>query len=120
MSNTHVVLLPGVMRTIRCEAFRAWRSLRRFGFDPADAHQELLPHFLGHSAHYDELRSSIPTFASHVCRHRTLQLVEAATSAKRGSGTVRTSLSEPAHAPKYSARTARLTGSTGGSPGLQQ
>jgi DNA-directed RNA polymerase specialized sigma24 family protein len=93
--STALVLPPGVVRAIRCEAFRAWRSLRWFGFDPSDVRQELVLHLLGRSAHYDASRSSLPTFASRLCRHRTAQLIEAAASEKRGGGAAPRSLSEP-------------------------
>jgi hypothetical protein len=90
-----MILMPSVLRVVRGEAYRAWRSLRRFGFEQKDLHQEFLLRLVENHMVYDGRLSSAATFSSHVCRRRSLQLVEAATSVKRGSGAVPRSLSEP-------------------------
>lgn len=95
MTNAAMVLMPSVLRVVRGEAYRAWRSLRRFGFEQKDLHQEFLLRLVENHMVYDARLSSATTFSSHVCRRRSLQLVEAATSVKRGSGAVPRSLSEP-------------------------
>jgi RNA polymerase sigma factor (sigma-70 family) len=91
-----LVLTPRVARVIRTEAFRAWRSLRRFGFEASDLRQELTLHCLNHFDRYDPKRSSPATFASRTCRQRTLQLVEPVLARKRNGGAVPQSLSTPA------------------------
>ena len=95
MDSASLVLSPAVTRVVRHEAFRAWRSLRRFGLEVADVRQELLIHLFVRSAHYDRRRSSPSTFASRVCHKRTLQIIESANSAKRGGGVALCSLSDP-------------------------
>jgi RNA polymerase sigma factor (sigma-70 family) len=90
-----LVLTPGVARVIRTEAFRAWRSLRRFGFEPSDLRQELTLHCLNHFDRYEPRRASPATFASRTCRQRTLQLIEPVLARKRNGGFVPQSLSTP-------------------------
>jgi RNA polymerase sigma factor (sigma-70 family) len=90
-----MVLTPGVARVIRTEAFRAWRSLRSFGFEPSDLRQELALHCLNHFDRYDPKRSSPATFASRTCHQRRLQLVEPILARKRNGGVVPQSLSTP-------------------------
>jgi hypothetical protein len=95
MSRASLVMSPTVQGVIRSEAFRAWRSLRRFGYEPADLRQELTLDCLGRFDRYDPSRSSPATFATHTCRQRTLQIVEPALAAKRNGGVVPQSLSSP-------------------------
>jgi len=95
MNNPAMLLLPSVMAVIRAEAFRAWRSLHRFGFEPGDISQEIALHWFRRRRHYDPSRASVTTFVSCLARNRCLQLLEGATAAKRGSGAVIVSFSDP-------------------------
>ena len=95
MNSAALLLTPGVLLAIRCEAFRAWRTLWRYGLEPKDLRQELFLHLAHAQSHYDAGRSSPATFATHVCRRRSSQLVEATTTVKRGGGAVPRSLAEP-------------------------
>jgi hypothetical protein len=95
MASPFLILLPAVMAIIRAEAFRAWRSLRRFGFESSDLRQEFRIRLLEAEGAYDAARSSPATFAGHSCRQRTLQLLEPNLTAKRNGGSVPLSLSSP-------------------------
>jgi DNA-directed RNA polymerase specialized sigma24 family protein len=95
MSSAALLLTPGVLPAIRCEAFRAWRSLRRFGFESQDIRQEFFLHLVHAQSRYEARRSSPVTFTTHVCRHRSSRLVEAATCVKWGGGVAPRSLAEP-------------------------
>jgi hypothetical protein len=88
-------MLPAVLGVIRMEACRAWRALRRFGYEPSDLRQEFRLRLLEVDGLYNPGRSSPATFASHSCRQRTLQLVEPHLAAKRNSGMAMQSLSTP-------------------------
>jgi DNA-directed RNA polymerase specialized sigma24 family protein len=94
MSSAALFALPTVLSVIRCEAYRAWRSLRRHGYEPADLQQEFALRLLERHRSYDPKRASAATFSTHVCRHRALQLAERATTRKRGAGIVPVSFSE--------------------------
>ncbi len=78
-----MVLTQSVMAIIRTESFRAWRSLRDYGFDVSDVSQEITLHWVRRRHHYDPSRSLATTFAAHICRHRSLQLIETAMAGKR-------------------------------------
>jgi hypothetical protein len=90
-----LVLTPGVARVIGAESFRAWRSLRQFGFEPSDLRQEFTAECIGRFERYDPRRSSPTTFATRACRQRTLQIIEPHLAAKRNGGKVTLSLSDP-------------------------
>ncbi|HWR50333.1 MAG TPA: hypothetical protein VN428_04460 [Bryobacteraceae bacterium] len=94
MSSLGPLLNPAVLVAIRCEAHRAWRSLRHFGFDHGDVHQELLLHWVRRRRHHDPNLSSPATFVGHICRHRSIQMLKAATVQKRGGGAYIESLSD--------------------------
>jgi hypothetical protein len=95
MNSGLLVLTPGVARVIRLEAFRSWRSLRRFGFEPTDLRQEFTIACLNGFDLYDPSRSSPTTFATHTCRRRTLQIVESARTVKRNGGVTPESFAAP-------------------------
>lgn len=95
MASANLVMAPAVVAAIRAEAFRSWRSLRRFGFEPADVRQEFTLSCISQFDRYEPARSSPATFASHTCRQRTLQIIEPALAAKRNGGVVPQSLSAP-------------------------
>ena len=86
MASASLVLLPAVLAAIRAEAFRAWRSLGGFGFEPSDIRQEFVLSCLSGFDRYDPRRSSPATFASRTCRQRTLQIIEPRFAVKRNSG----------------------------------
>ncbi len=86
------LLDPGVARAVRWQAFHAWRSLRYYGFERQDIHQEFYLRLTERHGAYHPRRSSPETFSNHVCRHRGRQLVERAVAAKRGGGSVPSSL----------------------------
>jgi DNA-directed RNA polymerase specialized sigma24 family protein len=93
-SSWDVILLsPEVQRVVELEAQRAWRSLRRHGFETTDLIQEFQLHLLRRIAQYDERRASLATFVSHVCKNKAFQLMEKETAKKRNSGGIPTSLS---------------------------
>ena len=82
---TGLAFLPAaVARVIHGEAFRAERRLRRYGYRASDLRQEFTLHWLKQRHHHNPRRSEPQTFASCVCHHRALSLLEAATAAKRG------------------------------------
>lgn len=93
MPSASLALLPAVLPVIRLEAHRAWRSLRRFGFEPSDLRQEFRARLLEVEGLYDPARSAPSTFATHNCRRRTLQLLEPHMAAKRNGGMAPQSLS---------------------------
>jgi DNA-directed RNA polymerase specialized sigma24 family protein len=95
MNSSALLALSSVLLVLRVEAFRAWRSLSRFGYESEDLRQEFALRLLQTHASYEPLRSSTATFTSRVCRSRSLQLVEAASCGKRGGGIVPRSLSDP-------------------------
>ena len=88
MNALAAALPPAVARAIRGEAFRASRRLRRYGYDACDLQQEFFLHWGRHRHQHDAGRSLPETFATHVCRHRTMTMLEAATAEKRGGGKV--------------------------------
>ena len=94
MSSVMAFLPPAVARVIGSAAFRYSRRLFRYGYEPGDIQQELLLHWIRRRGQYEVGRSSVATFATHVCRHRSLQLMEVATSQKRGAGVNVSSLSD--------------------------
>jgi len=98
MASASLVLLPAVLAAIRAEAFRAWRSLGGFGFEPSDIRQEFVLSCLSGFDRYDPRRSSPATFAAHSCRQRTLQIIEPHFAVKRNSGRIPESLSAPVRA----------------------
>jgi DNA-directed RNA polymerase specialized sigma24 family protein len=94
--NTVASNLPlGVARAIRCAAFRASRRLRRYGFDFQDIEQEFFLHWVGRRHCHDAGRASALTFATHICRRRALQMIEGATTEKRGGSGGTMSLANP-------------------------
>jgi hypothetical protein len=95
MNSDSLVLTPAVAAVIRAEAFRAWRGLHRFGFEPSDIRQEFAMACIGGFHRYDASRSSPGTFAGHTCRQRTMQMIEPALAAKRNRGAIPESLSAP-------------------------
>jgi hypothetical protein len=95
MSRTSLAMLPVVLAAIRVEANRAWRSLRRFGYEARDLRQEFRVRLLEVEGVYDPVRSAPSTFATHNCRQRTLQLLEPHLAAKRNAGMAPQSLSTP-------------------------
>jgi hypothetical protein len=94
MTSAALLVLPSVLLVLRAEAYRAWRSLERFGFKANDLHQEFALHLLETHRSYDPRRASLATFSARLCRNRTLQLLEGASCAKRGGGVVPRSLSD--------------------------
>lgn len=95
MASVFVAMLPAVLAVVRMEANRAWRSLRRFGYEREDVRQEFRMRLLDVEGLYDPVRSAPSTFAAHTCRQRTLQLVEPHLAAKRNAGMAPQSLSTP-------------------------
>lgn len=95
MSSPTPVLNAAVLNVIRTEAFRAWRSLRRLGYEHRDIRQDFALHLLDRADQYDAGRSAATTFASRVCRSRTIHILEAGAAAKRNGGRRDVSLSNP-------------------------
>lgn len=93
IDHRHPVTYQNVDQVIRFEAFRAARSLHRFGYDRVDIRQEMRLHLLTQLAHFDG-RASMATFAAHVCQNRALRLLDMATSRKRDCGTAARSLTD--------------------------
>ena len=95
MSSASLAMFPAVVAVIRIEANRAWRSLRRFGYEASDLRQEFRVRLLEVEGVYDPARSAPSTFATRNCRQRTLQLIEPHLAAKRNAGMAPQSLSTP-------------------------
>jgi hypothetical protein len=94
------------MAVIRHAAYRVSPILRRHGFEREDIEQELALHWVRQRHRHDARLSSAPTFAAHLCRGRSSQLIEAARAQKRGAMLTRLSLSDRVHLDKRHTATA--------------
>jgi RNA polymerase sigma factor (sigma-70 family) len=94
MRSAATVVPPDVLRVVRNGAFRAWRSLRSYGFDRQDTEQELIFHYWTRRVRFDPAKASTVTFASSICRRRALHMVETATAMIRGGMTETVQLSD--------------------------
>lgn len=83
-----------MLRAIRFEARRAYRSLKHSGMDEADVYQDLAFHFLLRQEQYNNSRSSPATFATRICRNKAAEMVRAARAEKRGGAKIPASLSD--------------------------